>query len=121
MQRDAALGEGDITLCREGVSCGTERRRPRHALAHANAAREEARVVASAALKHAAHARGHRRICGERGARDGRRVARAEERVQVGAGESREPRSAVRGDRFGYCVGGSGGGGVLQGRRGWGL
>ncbi len=95
MKRNATLSQGDVTLCCKGMTRGAERRRVGHALAHTDAAREEARVVASATLKHAAHARGGGRVSGERGPRNGC-VARAEERIQVGAGERGESRDAVR-------------------------
>ena len=55
MQCDAALLEGDVTLRRERMARGTEWRETKAVLAHANLTREEARVIARAALEDAAH------------------------------------------------------------------
>jgi len=112
MQRNAALLEGNVTLHRKGMACCTERGETRSALAYANAAREEARVVARAALKDAAHPCGRRRMPSE-GQRHPRAesIARAEERVQVRAREGGEACTTARGGRGCRLLSRDGGGG----------
>lgn len=56
MQCDTALLEGDVALRREGMARGTEWRETQAVLAHADLTREEARVIARAALEDAADA-----------------------------------------------------------------
>ena len=78
----------------------TERGETRSALAHANVAREEARVVTRAALEDAAHPCGRRRVRGKgQGHPRAESIARAEERVQVRGREGAEVCTAVRGGR----------------------
>jgi hypothetical protein len=100
MQCNAALLEGKVTLHRKGMARRTERGETRSALAHANVAREEARVVTRAALEDAAHPCGRRRVRGEgQGHPRAESIARAEERVKVRGREVGEACTAARGGR----------------------
>jgi hypothetical protein len=100
MQCNAALLEGKVTLHRKGMARRTERGKMRSALAHANVAREEARVVTRAALEDAAHPCGRRRVRGEgQGHPHAESIARAEKRVQVRGREVGEACTAARGGR----------------------
>jgi len=116
MQRETPLVEADVALRREGVSRGPEGGETRSVLAHADLVREEAGVVARAALEGAAHAGGHRRVSGEGYSCDGG-VARAEERIQVRASERRRQTWIAfvhcGGGRRRLTRGGSGEGGSL--------
>jgi len=81
MQRDAALVEGNITLHREGMAGSSEHGETRGILANADAPREEARVVARAALEDATHPGGRGGVPGE-----GQGQGRGEGHPRAGAG-----------------------------------